>query len=64
MWNWIRYHLFESKNSDNLTKKQVAWIHKALDGNKKVIAIKCCREFTGLGLKEAKGIVDRMMEER
>lgn len=64
MLAWLRYHLFESKNSDNLTKRQVAWIHRQLDDCKKVNAIKSCREFTGLGLKEAKGIVDRMMEER
>ena len=46
-------------------KLQGTWkATSVINDGKKVNAIKACREYTHLGLKEAKAIVDRMVDER
>ena len=39
-------------------------LHKHLDTGKKVMALKCRRNYTGHGLKEAKDFIDNMCLER
>lgn len=52
--------LVEAANDDDL------WdlVDKHLDAGKKVNAIKCYREITGEGLKEAKGAIEQYIDER
>lgn len=49
-----------SSTPDSLTDTQIKSIHEVLKSGKKIEAIKLYRNFTGLGLTEAKGFIDEL----